>query len=179
MAHCKTHTECYSHFHSLKNILFICYLFRGEGKDERERNNNVRETSTGCLSHALRLRTEPATLACALTGNRTCDLSICRTMPNQATPARACPRCVQLLHQVKRYQSTLASPKQSRSLKSWGFGESSHFQTSLISCPFYKMFSVRTTYLCVNIFTVYNYIDFTYKLHTFCCTNSAPNYTTV
>ncbi|KAM5295297.1 uncharacterized protein AAES06_005459 [Glossophaga mutica] len=38
----------------------------------------------GCLLYAFLLGTKPASQVCALTGNRTCDLSsVCGTMPNQ------------------------------------------------------------------------------------------------
>ena len=42
-----------------------------------------RETLIGCLSYASLPGTEPTTQACALTGSRTGDLSLCRKMPNQ------------------------------------------------------------------------------------------------
>ena len=60
-------------------ILNILLTLR-EGKGGRERG---RETSTGCLSCVPRQESEPATQACALTGNGTCDLSLCGTMANQ------------------------------------------------------------------------------------------------
>ena len=52
------------------------------GDKEGEEHRCKRETSISCLSHACRLGTKPATQACALTGNRTGDLSLCGTMPN-------------------------------------------------------------------------------------------------
>ena len=50
-------------------ILFI-YFYR-EGKGERKRGREI--LMCGCLSHAPQLGVWPATQACALTGNRTCD----------------------------------------------------------------------------------------------------------
>ena len=43
---------------------------------ERDRNMDVREAHQSVAS-------EPATQACALTGNQTGDISLCRTIPNQ------------------------------------------------------------------------------------------------
>ena len=69
------------HF-SLKFFLLIPE--RGKGrKREEEKHEHERETSTGCLSHTPQLGTEPATQACALTGNPTCDPLVCEMMPNQ------------------------------------------------------------------------------------------------
>ena len=50
-------------------ILSFCLLiFRWRGGEvEREGENRVRETWTGCLSHTPELGTWPATQACALT----------------------------------------------------------------------------------------------------------------
>ena len=62
-------------------ILFI-YFYREE-KGGRKRETDMRETLIGCLSYAPWLGTEPATQACALTGNPTCDPLLCRTTPNQ------------------------------------------------------------------------------------------------
>ena len=60
-------------------ILKILFIFRGRGRD-REKNRCTRETSVGCLSCAPSQETGPATQACALTGNRTGGLLLCRMM---------------------------------------------------------------------------------------------------
>ena len=63
--------------------LFI--YFREEGREkEKERNIDVRvkHRSFAFPTHP-GMGTKPATQARALTGNRTCDLSLCRMMPNQ------------------------------------------------------------------------------------------------
>ena len=53
------------------------YLFFG-GKGGRKRG---RETAINCLLYAPQPGTEPTTQACAPTGNRTRDLSLCGTTP--------------------------------------------------------------------------------------------------
>ena len=58
----------------------FCFWFQREGKGGRKEG---KETSNGCLLYKSQLRTEPATQARTLTGNWTCDLSDCGTMPNQ------------------------------------------------------------------------------------------------
>ena len=76
------------HFISLLLFLFI-YLFifilerGGGGGRKRERKTLTWETSIGCLPNTPWPGTKPATQACALTRNRTGDLSVCRMMPNQ------------------------------------------------------------------------------------------------
>ena len=48
-----------------------------------ERNTDVRETLVGCLPQVPRLRTKcKPRRVCALTGNRTSDLSVCGPSPN-------------------------------------------------------------------------------------------------
>ena len=65
-------------------LRFYFYLFleRGEGREkEREKNIDVSEkhkSVTSCTPPT----NMPTTQACALTGNRTGDLSVCRIMPN-------------------------------------------------------------------------------------------------
>ena len=44
------------------------------------------EKPIGCLSPRPQLGTRPTPQACALTENRTCDLSVCGTMPNPLSP---------------------------------------------------------------------------------------------
>ena len=56
----------------------ITFFFKRDRKGGRKRG---RETSFYCLLYTL-LGMEPATQACALTRNRTGDLSVCGTMPN-------------------------------------------------------------------------------------------------
>ena len=66
-------------------ILFI-YIFRERGrKGEREGKKHQRERKTliSCLSYIPWLGNKPTTQACALTKNRTGNLSLCRTIPNQ------------------------------------------------------------------------------------------------
>ena len=53
-----------------------------------ERGKGGRETLISCLSCVPRPGTEPKTQACAMTRNRTCDLMLCRTMPNQPSHMR-------------------------------------------------------------------------------------------
>ena len=58
-----------------------------------ERGVNIqceRETPKGSLPHTLLSGTKPATQACALTRNRTSNVSFCGTMPNRDSPVRAC-----------------------------------------------------------------------------------------
>ena len=59
-------------------------LERGEGRErEGEKHRCGRETALGCLSHISLPGSKPATQACALTGNRTGGLLLCRMMPKQ------------------------------------------------------------------------------------------------
>ena len=65
-------------FKKKKRFLFIYFLERGEGREkERERNISV-ELPLVCPL----LRTWPTTQACALTGNRTSNLLVCRMTPS-------------------------------------------------------------------------------------------------
>ena len=73
-------------------ILFWCkwtfYLFifrerRTEGEREGANNQCERGTPINCLLDMPWPGIEPATPVCTLTRNRTGDLSLCRTMPNQ------------------------------------------------------------------------------------------------
>ena len=64
-------------------LLFIFRRRGREGKREGEKHQYEREMSIGCLSRAFQPGTEPATQACALTGNQTWDLSLCGMTPNQ------------------------------------------------------------------------------------------------
>ena len=59
-----------------KFILFTYFQRQGKGRRKRERN-----ISGLPLTH-LQLGTWTATQPCALTGNQTCDLSVCRPMLN-------------------------------------------------------------------------------------------------
>ena len=68
-------------------MYFIAFRERGR---ERETHRCEREKLIGCLSYMPRLRVmgawtgmEPATQACALTRNRTCDLSVTGQHSNQ------------------------------------------------------------------------------------------------
>ena len=68
--------------------LGFIYLFLERGREEeRERNMVVRETTIGCLLSVPLLGTEPATQACALTGNQTSDPSLGRTTLNRLSHA--------------------------------------------------------------------------------------------
>ena len=60
----------------------MCREQRREG-GRGEEHQCERETPISCLSYAPHLGTEPATQACALTGNQTSDLLLCQTMANQ------------------------------------------------------------------------------------------------
>ena len=65
------HTDIFKH-------IFIGFRERRrEGEREGETLGCERETSIDCLWYASRPGTKPATQACALTGDRTCDLSLC------------------------------------------------------------------------------------------------------
>ena len=66
------------------------YLFL-EGNGGRKRG---RQTLIVYLLYALWPGTEPATQACALTGNRTCNPSFCEMMPNWATLVRVILFCI-------------------------------------------------------------------------------------
>ena len=71
----------------MRKLLFLkfYYLFleRGEGREkEVEKHVCAGEILMGCLSHAPQLGTWPTTKACALTRNRTSEISVCRTMHN-------------------------------------------------------------------------------------------------
>ena len=75
------------HHVNVLQLFKIIYLFifteRGEGREkERERNINVRKIDWLPFSWH-QPGTWPATQTCALTENRTSDLSLCRTVPNQ------------------------------------------------------------------------------------------------
>ena len=59
-----------------KDIIYL-FLLRGEGR-EKEKERSIYLLP---LVHP-QLWTWPATQACALTWNRTCDLLVCRTMLN-------------------------------------------------------------------------------------------------
>ena len=66
-----------SNFFLKKNFIYV-FLGRGEGKDkERERKTDVLEKHWLPFTR-LQLGTQPATQACALTGNQTSDLLDCR-----------------------------------------------------------------------------------------------------
>ena len=72
---------------NLNNTFFLkkidLFIFR-ERRREEEKHEFDRETSTGFLLYMSLLENEPATQACALTGNRTGGLFLLRgTMPNQ------------------------------------------------------------------------------------------------
>ena len=62
-----------------------------EGREkERERNINVRVKHRSVVSCTCPLGTDPATQACALSGNWTSDLLLCGTMPNQLSCTGQC-----------------------------------------------------------------------------------------
>ena len=68
--------------------LDLVLLFRERGR-EGEKARGARETSISCLSFEPHLETKPETQACALTRNRTNNLSAYGTRPNRATQVRA------------------------------------------------------------------------------------------
>ena len=83
------HTHIYIFF----NFFLLLIPEREEGREkEREKHWYERETSISCLLHTPWPGTEPATQACALTRNRTCDLSVCRMTPNQLSHTSQGPR---------------------------------------------------------------------------------------
>ena len=60
------------------------FLERGrEGESKGEKHPCERETSISCLLYTPRPGTKLAIQPCALTGNWTCNLLLCRTMPSQ------------------------------------------------------------------------------------------------
>ena len=69
--------------HFLKDFIYL-FLERGEGREkERERNVHVREKHYLVAYLACpQLGTWPATQACALNGNRTCDLLVHKSALN-------------------------------------------------------------------------------------------------
>ena len=63
---------------------------RREGERVEDKHGCERETLISCLLDVPSRETEPTTQECALTGNQTCDLSVCKRAPNQLSqPARA------------------------------------------------------------------------------------------
>ena len=54
-----------------------------EGESEGEKHQCQRETWIHCLSYMPQPQTKRTTQACALTRNRTGDLSLCRMMPKE------------------------------------------------------------------------------------------------
>ena len=101
----EVHYACSTSIHWLQVcsgcILFI-YLFRrlylflerreGRGR-ERERNINVRQKHWLPLE-LTRLRTKPATQACALTRNQTGDILLHSVAPNQLSHTSHCSGCI-------------------------------------------------------------------------------------
>ena len=76
----KAHSLCEKRSSAISDFIYL-FLERWEGRG--------RETSIGCfLQGAPQMGTKPTTQASALTGNRTSDLSLCRTMPKWATLVR-------------------------------------------------------------------------------------------
>ena len=78
-----------------------------EGERESEKHRCERETSISCLLYTCQ-GTEPATQVCALTGNRTSDLSVCGTTPNQLKPHRPALSSVLLRQPSLQYFVTAA-----------------------------------------------------------------------
>ena len=88
------HTENLNVFSFFSNIerdlpiffkRFYLFIFRERGRErerEGEKHRCKRETSIGCLSYAPQPGTDPATQACALTRNETCNLLLFRIMSN-------------------------------------------------------------------------------------------------
>ena len=75
----------YRNFLAFASFSFKVYLFifreRGwEGERKGEKHWCKRETHITCPSYAPQLRTKPAPQTCALTGNGTGDLLVCRTL---------------------------------------------------------------------------------------------------
>ena len=75
-----SHSPVLHHFLILLKILFIYFLQREEGREERRKRGRETltwKTSVGCLC------TEPHPRHVPWPGNRVNDLSLCRTQPNQ------------------------------------------------------------------------------------------------
>ena len=72
----------------LKTDFIYLFLERGEGREkERERNIDVREKRQSIASHTHpNWGSKPATWACALTGNWTCNLLVYRMMLQPTEP---------------------------------------------------------------------------------------------
>ena len=65
-----------------KHFIYL-FLERGQGREkERETNVDVWEKHRSFASHTPPTGTWPVTQACALTGNQTSDILVCRTMLN-------------------------------------------------------------------------------------------------
>ena len=64
--------------------IFYLFIFRGRGGSERGRDTSMCERNIDQLplSPPLTPGTWPTTQLCALTGNQTCNLSVCRTVFN-------------------------------------------------------------------------------------------------
>ena len=71
--------NCLPNTSFFKDLIYFLFLERGEGKEkEREKNIHVQEKHQPLPLAQPQLRTRPATPACALMGNGTCDLLIHR-----------------------------------------------------------------------------------------------------
>ena len=79
LVHC-SYQVCGKGLFFLKNFIYLLFFReRGrEGEREAEKYQCVRETSIGCLLHTPPLGTWSATQACAVIGNRTSNLLVCR-----------------------------------------------------------------------------------------------------
>ena len=91
-------------FHNKNIFLDFIYLFSEGGakggQREGEKHQCVRETLISCLSYAPQPGHGPTTQACALTRNRTSDLSLCGTILNQ--PRAMLVRATQTLLERKQ-----------------------------------------------------------------------------
>ena len=82
-AHFWGEDNCFA-IYALKYLFIYLFIYllleRGEGR-KRGRGTSMCEIHWLPLTHP-QMVTRPATQACALTGNRTCDISVCRLMLN-------------------------------------------------------------------------------------------------
>ena len=92
----------YKQFYPLKHFIYL-FLDWGEWREKE------RERSIGCLLNTPNWDSSwPATQACALSGNRTQDLSVCGTMPSPLSHiSQGCNCNFQWLHHLLLSECTI------------------------------------------------------------------------